>query len=56
MTKCMWLVKSIEIPTPIENKHFILVDEVTYKGGTIRAATDTFLSCARPEKVIFSSC
>lgn len=40
-----------EIPFSIENKNVILVDDVLYKGRTVRAALDALLTFGRPNKV-----
>ena len=46
------LIKATEIPTPIETKDVILIDDVIYTGRTIRAAMDALLSWGRPRKVM----
>jgi len=40
-----------DIPFSIENKKVILIDDVLYKGRTIRAALDALLDFGRPAKV-----
>lgn len=40
-----------EIPFSIENKNVILVDDVLYKGRTVRAALDALLTFGRPNTV-----
>ncbi|MFT3945379.1 MAG: bifunctional pyr operon transcriptional regulator/uracil phosphoribosyltransferase PyrR [Agriterribacter sp.] len=40
-----------DIPFSIENKNVILVDDVLYKGRTVRAALDALLDFGRPNKV-----
>lgn len=40
-----------DIPFSIENKTVILVDDVLYKGRTVRAALDALLTFGRPHKV-----
>lgn len=40
-----------EIPFSVENKNVILVDDVLYKGRTVRAALDALLTFGRPRKV-----
>lgn len=40
-----------EISFSIENKNVILVDDVLYKGRTVRAALDALLTFGRPDKV-----
>ncbi len=39
------------IPTPIEDKKIILVDDVLFTGRTIRAALEAILDYGRPKKV-----
>ena len=46
------LIKATEIPTPIETKDVFLIDDVIYKGRTIRAAMDALLSWGRPRRVM----
>ena len=46
------LIKATEIPTPIETKDVVLIDDVIYTGRTIRAAMDALLSWGRPRKVM----
>ena len=46
------LIKATDIPTPIENKEIILVDDVIYTGRTIRAAMDALYSWGRPQRVM----
>ena len=48
------LIKATEIPTPIETKDVILIDDVIYTGRTIRAAMDALLSWGRPRKIMLS--
>ncbi|HEX5026741.1 MAG TPA: bifunctional pyr operon transcriptional regulator/uracil phosphoribosyltransferase PyrR [Agriterribacter sp.] len=40
-----------DIPFSIENKNVVLIDDVLYKGRTIRAALDALLAFGRPTKV-----
>lgn len=40
-----------DIPFSIENKNIILIDDVLYKGRTVRAALDALLDFGRPNKV-----
>lgn len=40
-----------DIPFDIENKNVIIIDDVLYKGRTIRAALDALLDFGRPAKV-----
>ena len=40
-----------DIPFSIEDKNVILVDDVLYKGRTVRAALDALLDFGRPNKV-----
>ena len=46
------LLKATEIPTPIEKKEIILIDDVIYTGRTIRAAMDALYSWGRPQRVM----
>tara|TARA_B100001996_G_scaffold150798_1_gene114763 strand:- start:1679 stop:2215 length:537 start_codon:yes stop_codon:yes gene_type:complete len=46
------LLKATDIPTPIEKKEIILIDDVIYTGRTIRAALDSLYSWGRPKKVM----
>ncbi len=45
------LIKATDIPTPIEEKEILLIDDVIYTGRTIRAAMDALYSWGRPQKV-----
>ena len=46
------LIKATDIPTPIEKKEIILIDDVIYTGRTIRAAIDSLYSWGRPKRVM----
>ena len=46
------LIKATDIPTPIEKKEILLIDDVIYTGRTIRAAIDALYSWGRPKKVM----
>ena len=46
------LIKATDIPTPIEKKEIILIDDVIYTGRTIRAAMDSLYSWGRPKRVM----
>ena len=46
------LIKATDIPTPIERKEILLIDDVIYTGRTIRAAIDALYSWGRPQKVM----
>tara|TARA_A100001388_G_scaffold264732_1_gene236265 strand:+ start:81 stop:617 length:537 start_codon:yes stop_codon:yes gene_type:complete len=46
------LIKATDIPTPIEKKEILLIDDVIYTGRTIRAAMDALYSWGRPQKVM----
>lgn len=46
------LIKATDIPTPIEKKEIILVDDVIYTGRTIRAAINALYTWGRPERVM----
>ena len=46
------LIKATNIPTPIEKKEILLIDDVIYTGRTIRAAIDALYSWGRPQRVM----
>ncbi len=46
------LIQATDIPTPIEKKEIILIDDVIYTGRTIRAAMDSLYSWGRPKRVM----
>ena len=46
------LIRATEIPTPIEKKEIVLIDDVIYTGRTIRAAIDSLYSWGRPKKIM----
>ena len=46
------LIKATDIPTPIEKKDIILIDDVIYTGRTIRASMDALHSWGRPKRVM----
>ena len=46
------LIKATDIPTPIEKKEILLIDDVIYTGRTVRAAMDALYSWGRPKKVM----
>jgi len=46
------LIKATDIPTPIEKREIILIDDVIYTGRTIRAAIDALYSWGRPQRVM----
>ena len=46
------LIKATDIPTPIEKKEILLIDDVIYTGRTIRAAMDSLYSWGRPKRVM----
>ena len=46
------LIKATDIPTPIEKKEILLIDDVIYTGRTIRAAIDALYSWGRPRRVM----
>ena len=46
------LIEATDIPTSIEKKEIVLIDDVIYTGRTIRAAMDALLTWGRPNKVM----
>ena len=46
------LIQATDIPTPIESKEILLIDDVIYTGRTIRAAMDALYSWGRPQRVM----
>ena len=46
------LIEATNIPTSIEKKDIVLVDDVIYTGRTIRAAMDALLSWGRPKSIM----
>ena len=46
------LIKATDIPTSIEKKDIILIDDVIYTGRTIRASMDALHSWGRPKRVM----
>ena len=46
------LIKVTDIPTPIEEKEILLIDDVIYTGRTIRAAMEALYSWGRPKRVM----
>ena len=46
------LIKATDIPTPIEKKEILLIDDVIYTGRTVRAALDALYSWGRPQRVM----
>ena len=46
------LIKATDIPTPIERKEILLIDDVIFTGRTIRAAIDSLYSWGRPQRVM----
>ena len=46
------IIKATDIPTPIDKKEILLIDDVIYTGRTIRAAMDSLYSWGRPQKVM----
>ena len=46
------LIKATDIPTPIEKKEILLIDDVIYTGRTIRASMDALYSWGRPKTVM----
>ena len=46
------LIKTTDIPAPIEKQEILLIDDVIYTGRTIRAAIDALYSWGRPQRVM----
>ena len=46
------LIKVTDIPTPIEKKEILLIDDVIYTGRTIRASIDALYSWGRPNRLM----
>ena len=46
------VIQTADIPTPIEKKEILLIDDVIYTGRTIRAAMDALYSWGRPQRVM----
>ena len=46
------LIEATDIPTSIEKKDVVLIDDVIYTGRTTRAAMEALLSWGRPNKVM----
>ncbi|MGA7875133.1 MAG: bifunctional pyr operon transcriptional regulator/uracil phosphoribosyltransferase PyrR [Desulfoferrobacter sp.] len=45
------LLRSTDLPFPIDDREVILVDDVLYTGRTIRAALDALIDYGRPRRV-----
>ena len=45
------LLKATDIPSSIEKREILLIDDVIYTGRTIRAAIDALYSWGRPQRV-----
>ena len=46
------LIEATDIPTSIEKKDILLIDDVIYTGRTIRAAMDALVSWGRPKRIM----
>jgi len=46
------LIEATNIPTSIEKKDIVLIDDVIYTGRTVRAAMDALISWGRPRRVM----
>ena len=46
------LIEATDIPTSLETKEIVLIDDVIYTGRTVRAAMDALLSWGRPQRII----
>lgn len=44
-------VKPSHLPTPVDNRHIVLVDDVLYTGRTVRAALNEIFDYGRPATV-----
>ncbi|RYY57780.1 MAG: bifunctional pyr operon transcriptional regulator/uracil phosphoribosyltransferase PyrR [Chitinophagaceae bacterium] len=49
--KALHIANETDIPFSVEGKKVVLIDDVLYKGRTIRAALDALLAFGRPAKV-----
>jgi len=45
------ILRSTDIPFPIDDRCILLVDDVLYTGRTVRAALDALLDIGRPRKI-----
>ncbi|GAI70351.1 unnamed protein product, partial [marine sediment metagenome] len=45
------IVKSTDIPTSIDGKSIVLVDDVLYTGRSTRAAMDALIDLGRPQSI-----
>jgi pyrimidine operon attenuation protein/uracil phosphoribosyltransferase len=45
------IVKASQLPTPLEGRTVIIVDDVLFTGRTVRAAMDAIGSFGRPERI-----
>lgn len=45
------LVRSTDLPFPVQDREVVLVDDVLYTGRTIRAALDAIMDYGRPQRV-----
>lgn len=45
------LVRSTDIPFPVDDRRILLVDDVLYTGRTIRAALDALIDYGRPRNI-----
>ncbi len=45
------IVHRTEIPTPVDAKNVVLVDDVLYTGRTVRAAMDALMDLGRPRRI-----
>ena len=46
------IIKATDIPTPIDKKEILLIDDVIFTGRTIRAAMNALYSWGRPSRVM----
>lgn len=48
-------VKPSHLPTPVDDRHIVLVDDVLYTGRTIRAALNEIFDYGRPASVLLAT-
>ena len=45
------VVQATDVPFSVDGKHVVLVDDVIFTGGTIRAALDAVIDFGRPDRI-----